>query len=162
MGISQLGKGSQRGAHLFKELPHSSVTFSDCLLGETGSQAMIPPGPHLDKVAWLCMPLVFTLTLNLTGNPKHRPEGSLDLLPLPILASWNTLSFSAYRSYCWLSWPTWGRWQNSDSDCEDSGASRRRHPNHLLPEQLKLILGWKPKDNASLCSSSVPRGGCLL
>lgn len=86
MGISQLGKGSQRGAHLWKELPHSSDTFSDCLLRETGSQAMIPPGPHLDKAAWLCMPLAFSLTLNLTEDPEHRHEGSLNL-PLPILAT---------------------------------------------------------------------------
>lgn len=71
MGISQLGKGSQRGAHLLKELPHSLDILSDCLLG-----------PHLDKAAWLCMSLAFSLNLNLTEDPEHRPEGSLNL-PLP-------------------------------------------------------------------------------
>lgn len=75
MGISQLGKGSQRGAHLLKELPHSSVTLSDCLLGESGSQAMIPPGPHLDKVAWLYMPLATRLLgYACHFNPKSHWE----------------------------------------------------------------------------------------
>lgn len=128
-----------------KEVLHCSDILSDHLLGETGGQATTPSGPHLDKAVCFCMPLAFSLNLNLTvGTLSTDLRGHWTFFLFPLWPHWIHL-LPLLVPYCRLNCSMWGRWQVTLRTLVGGGEGGRRQTNGLPPEQPQLVLRRKPK-----------------